>query len=177
VLESEPQEALKLFQRVFAATLDLPAALMIAQLSREVKDEEQRSDMLDAMRKKILQQRPTADAAQVRASNMAISMVDLLASGNVSADRLEQLDQMLNGLTVFEQSAFAYLLGKELDALGKHTEAEKYWRHSLFCYGIDRRYATLAGMELARRHGTSRADDDAPREGEGWLLHVPELGY
>lgn len=177
VLESEPQEALKLFQRVFAATPDLPAALMIAQLSREVKHEEQRSDILDAMRKKILQQRPTADAAQLRASNMAISMADLLASGNASADRLTQLDQMLSGLTASEQSAFAYLLGRELDAIGKHTEAEKYWRHSLFCYGIDRRYATLAGMELAKRHGTSRADDDVPREGEGWLLDVPELEF
>ena len=47
-------------------------------------------------------------------------------------------------------------------------EAEKYWRRSLVTSGRDITAATLAGFELAKRHGTSRPDGDALDEDDLW---------
>jgi hypothetical protein len=61
----------------------------------------------------------------------------------------------------------------ELDALGKKEEAEKYWRRCLVTPEADWGSTTLAGFELAKRHGTSRPDDDALDESDLWVPLTP----
>ena len=56
----------------------------------------------------------------------------------------------------------------ELDALGKKDEAEKYWRRAIVTVDADVTAATLAGFELAKRHGTSRPDGDVLDEDDLW---------
>ena len=54
---------------------------------------------------------------------------------------------------------FAHIVGQELQAIGRTGEAELYWRRT----GQSRRgvhYSTLAGWELAKRHITSRDEQE-----------------
>ena len=78
-----------------------------------------------------------------------------MKSGDDSTARLEKLEKLLSEIDATACDALSYFVGKELDALGKKDEAEKYWRRSLTIARYDTATATLAGFELAKRHGTS----------------------
>ena len=91
-----------------------------------------------------------------------------MKTGDASADRLATIEQSLVKLDPLTRSSWAYFLGQELEYLGKHDEAEKYWRRSLATPSFDLAAATLAGFELSKHHGTARPDDDAYDENDLW---------
>jgi hypothetical protein len=96
---------------------------------------------------------------QLKAVGLAI--IQLMESGDASDERLSRIDELLCAVDPRTRSTYAYYVGKELETLGKEAEAEKYWRRSLVTPSFDIPCATLAGFELAKRHKTSRPDDDA----------------
>ena len=84
--------------------------------------------------------------------------------------RCRHIENMLVELTAISRGAFAYFVATELEFLGKEKEAEQYWRRALTIPAGDPNYATLAGKELADRHGTSRPDNDSLDESDLWPL-------
>ena len=84
--------------------------------------------------------------------------------------RLARIDNLVGDIDPSTRAAFAYFVAQELDALEKTAEADKYWRRALVIPDHDALYGTLAGWKLAKRHGTSRPDDDVLDETDLWPL-------
>jgi hypothetical protein len=124
------------------------------------------------MDKERVKRSVSAESGDLKIAAAATAIMRLLRTGDASQQRLDNIDELLCRLKPRVRSQFAYFVGKELDALEKSAEAEIYWRRSIVSPLFDLHCATLAGHELAMRHGTSRPDDDELDEGDLW----PPLG-
>jgi tetratricopeptide (TPR) repeat protein len=162
------QDALQAYQTASVFRPSFSCSFMVALLARALRDEESRSYALDDIQKSYLQapDQQTPDGAKVGAAGMAI--LQIMKSGDASPEKLAKIEELLSAIGPEARTSLAYCLGKELDALGKKEEAEKYWRRCLVTSGRELTAATLAGFELAKRLKTSRPDGDVLDETSLW---------
>ena len=167
-LEGDTHAALKAFRRAMADRPNYQCTFMVAQLAHDVYDPRLRSATLATMQTYCLEHMAGAepDKTQVHAAGLAI--MQLMKSGDTAPERLQEIDALLGDVDETTRSAFAYFIGRELEARGDTTQAERYWRRSIAMPHRDEHFATLAGCELAKRHGTSRADDDQLDQDDLW---------
>lgn len=173
LLEDQPDKALESFRKAFDAGSSYFAALMAVQLARKLDDaalSEQTISGIEAMVEKA-RDKPDYDG---RGDKIGLAIFELGKTGDASPERLEKLDELIGAVDSASRSIFAYAVGQELAALGQLEAAEKYWRRALVIPGYNTYAATLAGMELAKRNGTSRQDGDVLDEGDLWPKPVEE---
>ena len=168
LLNGDERSALEAYRAALAFRPSFTCTFMVAQLARTAGDERLRSEVITAMQKARIEapRRRSPEDAKTDAAGSAV--LQLMKSGDDSTARLEKLEKLLSEIDATACDALSYFVGKELDALGKKDEAEKYWRRSLTIARYDTATATLAGFELAKRHGTSRPDDDVLDEDDRW---------
>jgi tetratricopeptide (TPR) repeat protein len=160
--------ALASYQAAAAFRASFGCSLMVAHLARKVGDENTRTEALNAIQKAYLEttDQQTPDEAKTGAAGMAI--LQLMKSGDASPEKLAKIEELLSVNVAGVRTGLATCLALELDALGKKDEAEKYWRRAIVTVDADVTAATLAGFELAKRHGTSRPDGDVLDEDDLW---------
>ena len=173
LLEDKPGDALGTFRRSFDAQPTFVCAYMLAQLSRELEDEPSREEVIAATEEAIEKAQEDPER-KGRLDEVGLAILELLKTGDTSGERLEKIERLLGPIEPAHRSAFAYFLGRELAALGQTEEAEKYWRRALVLPGRDLSCATLAGMELSKRHGTSRPDDNVLEKSDFWPAPATE---
>ena len=159
LLQGDRDRALESYRKALEFYPSLTCAFMIAQLSRDRGENAARAEVLDAVAKAVTE-KPTESPQEPQVVAAGLAIIELMKTGDASEPRLAQVDKLLSELDFSARSDFAYFVAQELATLGKTAEAEQYWRRSLVLPGRDPIYATLAGVELAKRHGTSRPDDD-----------------
>ncbi len=165
LLEGKPQEALKVFRGSFNAEPRFAVAFIIAQVSRDLGDEESHQKALATMEEAV---KKAQENSEDWAEEVDLAVLELLKTGDTSAERLEKLDELLCDMDANTRTLYAYFVGRELAAAGNQEEAEKYWRRVITTADANTNCSTLAGMELTKRHGTSRPDDDVLDEGDLW---------
>ncbi len=94
--------------------------------------------------------------------------MQLMKTGDASADRLAKIEKLLMEVDGFSRADYCGDLAMELNALGKKEDAERYLRQCLVNPDGNWAHTTLAGFELAMRHKTSRPDDDVLDESDLW---------
>jgi tetratricopeptide (TPR) repeat protein len=149
---------------------------LVAQLSRELKDETTSTEVFDAMEKDIQNAKPDVKRPPdvIAAGRL---MVDLVKNGNPTPERVSAIEQyLLKFDEEHRQSSigWCYIIGAELERAGNKKEAEKYWRRALIDANRDQLLATLAGAKLAKYNHTSRPDDDALAPKDLWPPHKPK---
>jgi tetratricopeptide (TPR) repeat protein len=152
------------FKRTFTNTA------VVAQLSRDLKDEQARKEVIAAMEEEVAH---PADGKKRNASvdKAGMLLLDLLKNGNPSPERLAKIDEAFLKIDDEHRSsavAWCYLIGTELESLGNKKEAEKYWRRALVDAGKQQVLATLAGDKLVKLHGKSRPDKDELTAADLW---------
>lgn len=165
LLEGKPREALEVFRGSFHAEPLFAVAFMIAQVSRDLDDEEDGKKALATMEEAVKKAQANSETW---AEEVDMAVLELLKTGDTSAERLEKLEELLCAMDSNIRTLYAYFVGRELAAAGKEKEAEKYWRRAITTANANTNCSTLAGMELAKRHGTSRPDDDVLDEEDLW---------
>ena len=156
LLNGDERSALEAYRAALAFRPSFTCTFMVAQLARTAGDERLRSEVITAMQKARIESTQEAKPEDAKTDAAGSAILQLMKSGDASAARLEKLEKLLSEIDATACAALSYFVGKELDALGKKDEAEKYWRRSLTIARHDTATATLAGFELAKRHGTSR---------------------
>ncbi|MHB8972267.1 MAG: tetratricopeptide repeat protein [Pirellulaceae bacterium] len=168
LLNGDTRDGLDAYRKALVVKPTFTCTFMVAQLARALGDEKMRSDVLDAMQKSCLERAEEKESDEQKGMAAGLAIIQLMKSGDASEERLARIDELLQAVEPTSRGAFAYCLGKELDDLGKKSEADKYWRRSLVVPRYDIPTSTLAGFELAKRHGTSRPDDDVLDEDDLW---------
>ncbi len=172
-LEGDTQSALKAYRKAQSLRTTFTCSLMIAQLARQLGDEKLREEVLREMEKASEQHKGTKQYSESLCT-VGMEIVELLKSGDASPDRLDRIEEMLMKIEENTRSAFAYFIGNELNELGQSEKAEKYWRRAMVLPRYDPNYATLAGSTLAKRHETSRPDDDRLDKDDLWPARPDE---
>ena len=168
LLNGDSRQAMEAFRIAHAEKATFSCAFYIAQLAREAGDERGRMEVLNAMQKTAMQESLEATPEDRAMNAVGLAILQLIKTGDASTERLAKIEKSLANVESITRSSWAYLLGQELEYLGKHDEAEKYWRRSLTTPSCDMAAVTLAGFALSKRHGTSRPDDDAWDENDLW---------
>jgi len=167
LLEDQLDKALESFRKAFDAEPSYFAGMMAVQLAREPNDAASREKIISAIKEMVEKAREKPDYDGKR-DEAGLAVLEWLKTGDTSPERLEKLDGLVAPIDSAGRSAFTYVVGRKLAALGQPEAAEKYWRRALVTPGYHTDAATLAGMELAKRHGTSRPDDDVLDEEDLW---------
>jgi tetratricopeptide (TPR) repeat protein len=169
-LRGDQRAARDSFQQVLATKRTFTLTCLVAQLSKEIKDDAVRTEVIAAMEKEVATptnkrpRTPSVDAA-------GTLLLDLVKNGNPTAERIGAIE---NALLKIEPShrnssvAWCYFVGNELEAAGQAKEAEKYWRRALIDPNRDLTLATLAGAKLATHNGTARPDGEALTVDDLW---------
>ncbi|NLX55886.1 MAG: hypothetical protein GXY58_12290 [Planctomycetaceae bacterium] len=168
LLNDDAAQGLVAYRKALSPRPSFSCTYMVAQLARAAGDEKLRADVLSTMRKASVEYAEGEDMIEPEVLALGMAIIQLLESGDASDERLSRLDELLGAVGALERSAYAYYVGKELEALGKQAEAEQYWRRCLQTPGHDLPAATLAGYALAKLHGTSRPDADALDADDLW---------
>jgi tetratricopeptide (TPR) repeat protein len=168
LLEGDKQRALQAFRGVKAAAPGLTAPLVVAQLARELGDVALQRDALGSVEKFIVQRQMEGKPIEPMAAQAAVGIVELARSDATSPQQLKNLEIVLGKVEPVTRSRLAWLLGNEFQRLGHSELAETYWRRSLILSTPFLGCSTVAGMQLARLHGTSRPDDDVLNEEDLW---------
>src|SRR5262249_533613 len=150
------------YQQALALKRNFTFTCLVAQLSKEIKDEPTRSSVIEAMEKEVAN--PTDKAARTAVVDKAgMLLLDIVKNGKPSKEKLEAFE----GALVEQEEAdhdstvgWCYFVGNELEAAGQEKEAEKYWRRALVNSSSLPMLATLAGAKLAEHNHTSRPDGD-----------------
>jgi tetratricopeptide (TPR) repeat protein len=168
LLEGHAGQALDSYRQAASFRPTFTCTYMIADLSRELGDDNGRLEVLNGFAPALEQWKAQDPQYDTYADAAGLAILELIKTGDASDNRLADIEKLLVELAPNTRGAFAYFVAKELEFLGKEKEAEKYWRRALTIPASDPNYATLAGKELADRHGTSRTDDDALDESDLW---------
>ncbi len=168
LLEEDPATALESYRRVWSLQTEFADAFMIAQVARQLGNEDLRQEVLNTMRTKCLEggTRLADGDRSVQAAGLAV--LQLLATGEATEEQLKQIDELVGATDASTRSAFAYHVAQELVALGKAAAAQTYFRRAVLLSGPEYMYPTLAGAELVRLQGTSRPDDDLLDANDLW---------
>ncbi|MHB8952871.1 MAG: tetratricopeptide repeat protein [Pirellulaceae bacterium] len=169
LLNDDMRKGLEAYRGALAFKPTFTCTFMVGQLARELGDEKMRGNVLNTMQKACIESADD-DPENQKVNAAGLAIIQLMKSGDASKERLSRLDELLVAVDETTRSAFAYFLGKELHVLGKSSEADLYWRRALVLPNHDVACATLAGFELAKRHGTSRPEDDVLEEEDLWPL-------
>jgi len=170
LLNGDSRNGLEAYRKALVFKPTFTCTFMVGQLARALGDEKMRTDVLDAMQKACIERADEKEPDDQKANAAGLAIIQLMKSGDASDERLARIEELLQATDPSTRGAFAYYLGKELDDLGKKADADKYWRRSLVMPNYDLPSGTLAGFELAKRHGTSRPDDDVLDEEDLWPL-------
>jgi len=167
LLEGDKPGALDAYHKAQNFGPTFTCTLMIAQLARQLADEKMREKVLLEMavtaEKHLGKEEDNKDVYQA-----GLAIIELLRTGDASEERLKQIEELLVKVDDNARSAFSYFVGKELNAMGKWKEGDTYLRRALVLPFNEPRYATLAGNDLAERHGTSRPEDDVLDQTDLW---------
>ncbi len=143
---------------------------IVAQLSRDLKDEQTRKDVIAAMEQEVANP-GDGNERNADVDKAGLLLLDLLKNGNPSAERLDKIDEAFlkidDGHRV-SAVAWCYLVGTELESSGHQKDAEKYWRRALIDASRQQILATLAGDKLAKLTGNSRPDKDELTPADLW---------
>jgi len=156
ILEQDLPSALQAYQKSQSIKAVFTCSFMIAQLSRQLGNEEARTQVLADIEKAA----EDPDHFGKEVTEVGLAIVELLKTGDDSPEKIGRIEKLLENYDKeVTRSAFAYFVGAELEALENQEEAEKYWRRAMNLPDRDRVYATLSGSKLAERYGTSRPDN------------------
>ena len=157
------------FRRAWTLEPTYRHALIVAQLARVTGNEALRNEVLEAMRRVKAEQTGQQTPQDEAADAAGLAVLQLLQTGDGSVARLREIDQLLRTTTSTAHGEFAHIVGQELQAMGRTGEAELYWRRTLANPGGGVHYSTLAGWELAKRHITSRDEqEELPAGAASW---------
>lgn len=173
LLEDQPDKAFESFRKAYDIEPSYVAVLMVIQLARKLNDAATSEKTIASVEEKVAEARKKPDY-EGKADRIGMPILELIKTGDASPQRLEKLDELLGSTAPDLRSVSAYAIGQELAALGQAEAAERYWRRALVIPGRNTHAATLAGMELAKRHGTSRPDDDVLDKDDLWPKPAPE---
>jgi tetratricopeptide (TPR) repeat protein len=143
---------------------------LVAELSKEIKDEGTEAEVLAAMEKEVAQ--PVDKTVRTPEVDQAgLLLLDLVKNGNPTAERVSAIEDSL--LKIDERHrpsavAWCYFVGNALEAAVQEKEAEKFWRRALIDPDRQPLLATLAGAKLAAHSGTARPDGDALTAADLW---------
>ncbi len=168
ILEADDRKALTSFRQALAAYNKFSCAFMVAQLARGMGEEPLRRRTLDDMMKECFEIRLSGDKEKMKVMPAGMAILKMLMTGDASDERLRKIDDLMRNVDLPTRCAFAYHVAKELDALGRMSKAEEYWRRSLNMPIRTNEYRTLSGMELVKRHRKSRPDDDVLSQKDLW---------
>jgi tetratricopeptide (TPR) repeat protein len=168
LLQGDRDRALETYRKALAFYPSFTCAFMVSQLSREKGDGAGSAETLAMMKEAATAEVRGEDALTPEAVAAGLAVMELMTTGDASDQRLAHIDALLGKLEEGARCAFAFFVAKELERLEKTDLAEQYWRRSLVMPAYDPTYATLSGVELAKRHGTSRPDDDELDEDDLW---------
>jgi tetratricopeptide (TPR) repeat protein len=174
LLQSDLPGALEQYQRAGAYAPNYSCTFAVAQIARELGDEQTRLATLDAMEKAVMEAKVAGETRDAKVDAAGMAIIELMRSGDASKERLDTLESLLTALDSTSRTAFAYHVAKELDHLKQTAQAELWYRHALVLSGREALRATLAGAELVRRHGTSRPNDDVLDETDLWPAPAEE---
>jgi tetratricopeptide (TPR) repeat protein len=168
VLQGNLQDARVNFRQAANIKHTFTYACVIAELSKELKDEPAAKQAITDMENEL--ENPTIErkAEVVTAGKL---LLDFVKNGNPSPERVAALEAALLKLGDENRNSavgWCYFIGTELDAAGNKKEAEKYWRRSLIDATRDQILATFAGAKLAKHSGKSRPDDDPLAAKDMW---------
>ena len=167
LLEDQPEKALESFRKAFDIEPSYFPALMVVQLAGKLNDAPSAEHVISTI-DELVEKAPEKPDYDGRGDKVGLAILEVHKTGDASPERLEELNTLLRSVDLNSRSVFAYAIGQELATLGQSEVAEEYWRRALITPNYNTYAATLAGMELARRHGTSRPDDDALDETDLW---------
>jgi hypothetical protein len=140
------------------------------QLSKEIKDETVRSEVIAAMEKEVASS-PNPNTRTPAVNEAGSLLLDLVKNGNPTPERVSAIENALLKLEPSHRSTsvgWCYYVGIELDAAGKKKEADKFWRRALIDPSRDNPLAILAGAKLAGHNGTARPDSDPLTADDLW---------
>ena len=165
LLQGKPREALDVFRRSYDTEPMFTVAFIIAQISRDLGDEQTGPKLLDTFKKAI---QNAQEESEWKPEEVDMAMLECLRTGDTSPERLQELDKLVAAVDANTRTMYSYFIGKELAAAGKQAQAELYWRRALVTPDPNTNCSNLASMELAKRHGTSRPDDDVLDNTDLW---------
>jgi hypothetical protein len=170
VLLGDAKSAREAYQEALKIQPSFSGTCMAALLSRELKDETTRIELIAAMEKAVAN--PQGQNPRTPAIDKAgLLILELMRTGDASPGRIASVEASIAAIDDNDRTtrcAMNFYAGAELEALGQINEAEKFWRRSLVEPIHDRYVSALAGAKLAKLHGTSRPDDDALDETDLW---------
>ena len=172
-VSGDPAAALEAYQAALAFRPSFNCSIKVARLARQTGGERLRTETINAAQKAPLENSEEVSPEERKVIAAGQAILQLMKTGDASPERLGKIEQLLLEVDSGGRAIYACELGMELDALGKKAEAEKYWRRCLVTPEADWGSTTLAGFALAKRHGTSRPDDDALDATDLWVPLAP----
>jgi tetratricopeptide (TPR) repeat protein len=172
LLKGNLQPARDDFQKALNIKRTFTYTCLVAELSRELKDEPALTEVIAAMEKDI--EDPAQNAKANRPPAVIATgklLLDLVKNRNPSPERVAAIEDALLKLDDDHRNSAAgwcYFVGTEFEAAGTKKEAEKYWRRALIDPSRDQILAVLAGDKLAKLNGKSRPDKDALEPKDLW---------
>lgn len=174
LLQSNLRGALEQFQKASTYLPSYTCTFTVAQVARELGEEQTRLDALDDMEKAIMEAKLAGEKRDAKVDAAGMAIIEFMRDGKADQQRVDQLEALITPLDSTARTAFAYYIAKELDHLGQSALTDNWYRRALVQSGRETLSGTLAGAELARRHGTSRPNDDVLDETDLWPAPVEE---
>jgi tetratricopeptide (TPR) repeat protein len=171
VLKGNSETALTFYNQVIFEKRGYVTTCMIADIARQRQDGPARAEVIDLMEKEFAH--PAEGNVRIpQLDEVGLLIVDLAKNGNPTPERLAHIDELMLALPYAHReimTVWSFLIGNELEALGKKEEAEKYWRRCLIQPVRNADYSDLAGAKLAALHnGPARPDDDVLTPADLW---------
>ena len=167
-VNGDPAAALDAYQAALTFRPSFNVSFKVARLARQTGDERLRTETLNTAQKVHLQTTEEQPPEERKVIAAGLAILQLMKTGDASADRLAKIEKLLMEVDGGSRAAYCGDLAMELDALGKKEDAERYLRRCLVNPDGNWAHTTLAGFELAKRHKTSRPDDDVLDESDLW---------
>lgn len=164
LLEGDYEKALKHYQKALSFQPTYSCTAMVAMLARDLGQDDLAETTIKAYQEFLDQLGEDADLTKRTTGKM----LDILRTKSTTEEQLQELDLDLQEVDSQNRCVLAYVLARQLEDIGKETEAMEYYRKALVIAAHDPNYATLAGARLAERLTTSRKGDDVLDESDLW---------
>ncbi|MCC7473842.1 MAG: hypothetical protein IT425_00480 [Pirellulales bacterium] len=176
LLTGDMEGSLKSLQEALAIQRTISETCLVVLLARELKNEPARAEAIAALDK--LMAEPDPANPRIPEVDQATRLVlELINRGSATQEDLTKIDAAIErfGQVLKEQrlanqlrGSLNLIIGTELEIEGQLDKAKKYWRRTLNDLSADRGMRTLAGAQLAKLQGTSRADEEVLTAEKMW---------
>ncbi len=173
LMRDDPQQALHYASKALENG-DLEATFLVAELAQSQGQPEMATEVLDKLDQQVKQSVAGRADAQIKSEEDVLAdcretMISIIRSGMATENQLQKLNTRAMYINERFRTRLAYHLGVELEKLGRQGEADVFFRRALTLLDRDEAYASLCGLRLSKRLGTSRPDNKPLTREDVWI--------